>query len=534
MIGFDGIRQTIATDNVYLEPNISNINDYIHHSHRKSKNTIVQKIREKISMLNGGENKKQKIDDLKKYLQSVDLKLVNGTTFELVNALEIQDTCKILEKPIFVFNNNGEATWVETGLVRDGPYTKRTFDRNDPSVCVICYKHDKGVVEQFIRKLLKGIPRSKYFQSGLEGKFDIGTSRVEVFSVDSEDISGYESIIRKAIGQKMEYGEKWDLALVQVKQSFKNLPVTQNPYYRSKQLFLMHKIPVQNFTTELVHNNDSSLGFSLNNMALACYAKMGGIPWLLKCSPTLSHELVIGVGSANIGEDRGVRERVMGITTIFSGDGSYIVSNTTRAVKVEAYCTALSELLENAIDKISKKMNWQRGDTIRLVFHASVKKFNNDEIQAVKTVINKFSIYQIEYAFLKISDHHGLHMFDTSTMNFSKGKYAPERGKMFNLSHYESLIYLIGNNQLKTNIDGHPRGVILSIHKDSSFQDLKYLSSQLFNFSSHSWRSYFPNSMPVTISYADLIARSLGWLNKLPNWNDDILIGKIGQTQWFL
>ena len=40
--------------------------------------------------------------------------------------------------------------------------------------------------------------------------------------------------------------------------------------------------------------------------------------------------------------------------------------------------------------------------------------------------------------------------------------------------------------------------------------------------------------MPVTISYSDLIARNLGWLNQLPGWNDSVMIGKIGQSQWFL
>lgn len=534
VIGFDGNNQTIATDEVYLEPSIRNIDDYIQHSHGAYRDNIVEKIRVAISRFNGGKNKMEMINSLKKYFQSNHLDLIDGTGLYINDAPEVQGMCGYLDKPVFVFNDSGEANWVEKGIARHGPYTKRTFDRNDPSVCVICFKRDKGVVEQFVRKLLRGIPGSKYFRLGLEGKFDIGTSRVKVFTIDTDDFDGYRSVILKVLNEKADEGERWDLALVQVKQSFKDLYVTYNPYYCSKHLFLMHKVPVQCFTTELLHHDDYSLGYSLNNMALACYAKMGGIPWLLKCSPTLSHELVIGIGSANIGEGRGVMQRVMGITTIFTGDGSYIVSNTTKAVSPEAYCNALSELLDDTIEKISKRMNWQKGDTIRLVFHASVKKFNRDEIQAVTSVINKFSDYQVEYAFVKVSDHHGLHMFDSSTMNCSKGKYAPRRGRKFKLSHYENLIYLTGQQQLRTATHGHPRGVILSIHRDSTFKDLRYLSSQLFNFSSHSWRSYFPNPMPVTISYSDLIARNLGWLNRLPAWDDSILIGKIGQTQWFL
>jgi len=190
--------------------------------------------------------------------------------------------------------------------------------------------------------------------------------------------------------------------------------------------------------------------------------------------------------------------------------------------------------VNNKIEKIQKRMNWQRGDTIRIVFHASVKKFNREEIGAVRAVIEKYAKYNIEYAFLKISEHHGLHMFDTSSANERKGKYAPPRGKYLKLSDYELLVYLIGQNELKQVSDGHPRGLILNVHRDSTFKDIKYLSTQLFNFSSHSWRSYFPNPMPVTISYSDLIARNLGWLNQVPGWNDSVMIGRIGQTQWFL
>lgn len=534
VVGLDGSEHAIGSDDAYLEASVRNFDDYIQHTHGSLKDDIVERIRLTISTFNGGENKNNRINLLKRYFQSNGIDLVDGTRVGLKAAHNIQGMCGNLERPVFVFNDNGEANWAEKGLTQHGPYTKRTFDRNDPSVCVICSKHEKGVVEQFVRKFLKGMPKSKYFRSGLEGKFSIGTSRVEVFTTESDYVDGYKVAIDRALRQKVEEGERWDLALVQVRQSFKKLHVIDNPYYWGKNLFFLHQVPVQDFTIELLDQSDYSLGYSLNNMALACYAKMGGVPWLLKSSPTLSHELVVGIGSANIGQERGDNQRIMGITTVFSGDGSYIVSNTSKAVSPDAYCDALSTVLGETIDKIKERRNWQKGDTIRLVFHASVKKFNKDEIHAIRSVIDKYRDYEVEYAFLKISEHHGLHMFDAATAREEKGRLAPPRGKFLNLSKYETLVYLIGQRELRQISDGHPRGLILNIHRDSTFKDIKYLTAQLFNFSSHSWRSYFPNPMPVTISYSDLIARNLGWLNQLPGWNDSIMIGKIGQSQWFL
>ncbi|SEN59588.1 argonaute/piwi family protein [Nitrosomonas marina] len=534
VFGLDGSEHKIASSEAYLEASIKNFDDYIQHTHGSQKEDVVERIRIAISTFNGGENKNNRINLLKRYFQSNGIELVDGTLIGIKDANNIQGMCGNLERPIFVFNDNGEANWAEKGFTQYGPYTKRTFDRNDPSVCVICSKHDKGIVEQFIRRFLKGMPNSKYFRSGLEGKFSIGTSRVEVFTTDSDDVDGYKAAIDRSLKQKVEEGERWDLALVQVRQSFKKLNVIDNPYYWGKSLFFLHQVPVQDFTIELLDQSEYSLGYSLNNMALACYAKMGGVPWLLKSSPTISHELVVGIGSANIGNGRGNNQRIMGITTVFSGDGSYIVSSTSKAVAPDAYCDALSTILDETIAKIRKRMNWQKGDTIRLVFHASVKKFNKDEIQAVRSVIDKYRDYHVEYAFLKISENHGLHMFDAATASKDKGRFAPPRGKFLNLSKYETLVYLIGQSQLKQVSDGHPRGLLLNIHRDSTFKDIKYLTTQLYNFSSHSWRSYFPNPMPVTISYSDLIARNLGWLNQLPGWSDSIMIGKIGQSQWFL
>lgn len=528
------VVQADAKD-VYLEASRTNFDDYILHTHGVQKDVIVERIRQSVSIFNRGENKKARIDTLKKYIQSNTIPLIEGTRIEIEDAPDIERDCEQLQKPVFVFNDNGEADWAEKGLTQSGPYTKRTFDRNDPSICVICTQHDKGRVEQFVRKLLKGISNSKYFKNGLEGKFSLGTSRVEVFTTATDSVNAYKNAIEDAIRKKSDDGERWDLALVQVRQSFKKLKVTDNPYYIGKSLFFLHQVPVQDFTIELLTQSDYSLGYSLNNMALACYAKMGGVPWLLKSSPTLSHELVIGIGSANIGKERDMdNQRIMGITTVFSGDGSYIISNTSKAVVPEAYCETLTAVLRGTIEKIQKRMNWQKGDTLRLIFHAQVKKFNKDEIKAVRAVIDKYREYQIEYTFLKISEDHGLHLFDSATVGEQKGRLAPVRGKMFKLSKHEMLVYLIGQRELRQETDGHPRAVILNVHKDSTFKDIKYLSAQLYNFASHSWRSYFPNPMPVTISYSNLIARQIGWLNQLPSWNDSVMNGKIGQSQWFL
>ena len=63
---------------------------------------------------------------------------------------------------------------------------------------------------------------------------------------------------------------------------------------------------------------------------------------------------------------------------------------------------------------------------------------------------------------------------------------------------------------------------------------MTYLTRQVNTFACHSWRSYFPSPLPVTILYSELIARLLGHLSTLPQWNPSQMLGRIGETRWFL
>jgi hypothetical protein len=125
----------------------------------------------------------------------------------------------------------------------------------------------------------------------------------------------------------------------------------------------------------------------------------------------------------------------------------------------------------------------------------------------------------------------GVKDYETGTM---KGMFAPTRGTFLRLSDHEVLIALTGAREVKRPEDGLPRPLLLRLHKASTFRDTTYLARQLFVFSCHSWRSFFPSPVPVTVLYSRLIARMLGQLSTLPRWNPDALIGRMGESRWFL
>jgi hypothetical protein len=298
---------------------------------------------------------------------------------------------------------------------------------------------------------------------------------------------------------------------------------------------------VQEFTLETASLWEGQLAYALNNMALATYSKLGGTPWLLRCDRAIAHELVVGIGSANVGDGRlGNRERVVGFTTVFSGDGDYRLTNRSQAVPFEKYADELLATLKQTVETVSRDMNWQDGDHVRLVFHA-FKPFRNVEAESVKTLMQSLGSYDVDYAFVEISERHpylvfdeaqgGIYDYETKT---EKGVYAPDRGLMLNLSKWEVLIVLTGPRDVKRPEDGLPSPVLLRLHRASTFTDTTYLARQVYAFSNHSWKSFFPGSLPVTVEYSQLIAGLLGKLGRLPNWNSEVLWGRIGRSRWFL
>lgn len=489
-----------------------------------------------------------KLQDLRKvigYLQKQVVQVSNAVPVTVGTLLEgdALPTLETAPKPVYVFDPTGAKTdtWADGGLRNYGPYSQQTFSKNRPRIAVVCQASAKGRVEQFLHKFFNGQrhPKKKHgpFDNGFVGKYRLDGVSPKFFLTNNPTSDAYLHAAQEAISEE----DRWDLALVQIERGFRELEGINNPYFVTKHAFLTHQTPVQEFTLETASLWEGQLAYALNNMALATYSKLGGTPWLLRCDRAIAHELVIGIGSAEVGEGRlGNRERVVGFTTVFSGDGDYRIANRSQAVPYEKYGEALLATLKDTVDSVSMDMNWQQGDHVRLVFHA-FKPFRDIEAGAVKNLMNTLGLYDVDFAFIEISQDHPYVLFDEGQdgvydyeAKSKKGAYAPDRGKMLTLSKSEVLIVLTGPRDVKRPEDGLPSPVLLRLHRESTFTDMTYLARQVYAFANHSWKSFFPGSLPVTVLYSEMIAGLLGKLGGLPNWNADVLWGRIGRSRWFL
>lgn len=540
-------RERISSKEAFLDASPDAVMRMFQHEFGTDADPIRTRLFHLENEFNTGPRKWDKVKQVNKFLQTLSLELLPEIQFKFQPLLSKLPPVQSCAKSTYVFDPSGAQTdtWHDRGLREFGPYTRQTFTPSKPRICVICQEKVKGRVEQFLKKFLNGIPAvpngKVAFANGLTGKYRLENFTTTFFPTDSNSAEAYKKASLQAIQKSTSENFRWDLALVQEEEQFRSLIGDQSPYFVTKGIFLTQQIPIQEFRAEIMGILDSRLQYILNNMALATYAKMGGIPWLLKASPTIAHELIFGLGSANLRERRfdGAR-RLVGITTVFSGDGKYRVSSVSKAAAWENYGATVLDSLRETVTRIKTEMNWQAHDHVRLIFHA-FKPIKNFEVEAVKTAMSDLGDFDLDYAFLHVADHHPFLLFDLlekgrfdKENQRNKGVLVPNRGLFMHLSARETLLTLTGADQLKTANQGIPAPILLRLHPSSTFSDMTYLARQVFLFASHSWRSFFPSELPVTIKYSELIARLLGNLGTLSNWNPDVMVGRIANTRWFL
>ncbi len=443
-----------------------------------------------------------------------------------------------LRRPDFIFDPTGAKTktWHDFGLNDFGPFDSEFFTCKEPRIVVITPEDAQGEAELFAKQLRDGIANSKGFQKGFVRKYHLNGCKIVVQSFKrGENLArAYREACIKALQ------DRYDLALVVIEERFHELHGDANPYLVSKAVFMGQGVPVQEVEIETIRSTPYQIQYILNNMALACYCKLGGIPYAITSSPVVAQELVIGLGSAIIRKQRlQGSDRVVGITTIFSADGTYLLSNASKEADYEGYVDELLSSLRCCIEDVKKRNAWQDGDQVRLVFHV-FKPLQDLEAIAIKRFVEEIAgKYQIEFAFLTFTRDHPFTMFDQNQAGVGewgpkKGALVPERGFAINTSGNQALLTVTGPRQLKTALQGCPKPIILKLHRESTFRDLGYLTHQAYRFTFLSWRSFFPTTSPVTIAYSQLIARMLGELKGVSNWNPETLRTRLRTSGWFL
>jgi hypothetical protein len=546
---------TIEASDAFLEPRPENMARCVRHYAGSSADRVLSSADATATKLLGGQDRLSLIGKTFDYLRKQTIDLAPGCPLVLGPLAgskpgSLPFRFESIGKPRLVFDPSGTKSdsWNERGLDQYGPYDQRTFTPKQLRIAVVCQAVHEGQVDAFLAKFLDGLPDVKTgngdfvrapYAKGFIRRYALEAPKLQTFTANNASVAAYTVACREAIEAATDGGFEWNLAIVQIDQDFRELPGPDNPYFATKAMFLKSRVPVQEITLETMRFNDQQLVFALNNMSVATYSKIGGIPWLLKSNPTVAHELVVGIGSQTLSTSRlGHQERVVGITTVFSSDGKYLLDDRTAAVPYDQYKAELFKSLSRSIENVRKIDNWRSTDAVRLIFHV-FKQMADDEAEAVADLVESLGLSQVKFAFLHVVDNHPFTIFDEANTGVRqggglKGVFVPDRGVAMAVGEGETLLCLTGPRDIKQARHGMPQPTLLRLHRRSTFRDMTYLTRQAFDFSCHSWRMFTPAPMPITIHYSELIARLLAGLRHVPSWDQDAMLGPMSRTRWFL
>ena len=441
------------------------------------------------------------------------------------------------------------ADYAWRGITNHGPYSKDTFPKRSPNILVVFPQVAQGQTETFLRYFREGIAfpgEDSQYPGGFAKLFGLANPSFQLCKVAACGTGSGATAYRKAIEQHLAGATvSPDAAMVILPDEQAKLPDGENPYLSSKACLLLAGIPSQELLLTRISRRPKDLQYILQNVSIAVYAKMNGTPWTVNQDKTISDELVIGIGSAELQGSRFVnKQRFVGITTVFQGDGNYLLGHISKECSFEEYPDVLLASTTEILEDIKKRNGWNPGDNIRVIFHSykPLKKFEIAEItkRAAKAVGREQTI---EFAFLTVSFEHPFLAIDLAQPGYAKsrdprakrkGRFVPERGTITQIGRYTRLVSANGPALIKREPAPLPSPLLVHLHRASTFHDLSYLSEQVLKFTSLSWRSTLPARKPVSIYYSELIAGLLSRLRNVPDWTPAVLNMKLRASRWFL
>jgi hypothetical protein len=433
------------------------------------------------------------------------------------------------------------------GLVQYGPYDRTSFSTRSPKIFVVFPKAFQGKVESFLAALRDGMGVSgRAYETGFTKVMGLVKTDYVMCPVDLAGVA------RNAIAQKyreaIETGLQQDAsphaAIVVLQNEHATLPGLHNPYIQTKSMLMTLGIASQEVRMSTVTQSPGGLPYTLRNIAVSLYAKMNGTPWTVSQDQKISDELVIGMGFAELTGSRvDARQRHVGITTVFSGDGTYVLGNVSKECAYKEYPQIVRDTMISVLKDVKKKNNWQPGDTVRIVFHAHRPLKRVDVAKIVFDCAREIGAEQdVQLAFVTVTHDHPFYLIDRTARGVPakygseqrKGVFAPDRGTIARIGRHTRLLATNSGTLVKRPLTPLPQPLLISVHPDSTFSDVDYLSEQVLKFTSLSWRSVLPSRTPVTISYSERIAELLGRLREVPDWSSVALSVKLKYSRWFL
>lgn len=427
----------------------------------------------------------------------------------------IQLPTKSLEKKNYVFSDEHTHDSQFMGIKQYRPL--EALDRN-PTIFFV-YRQQDRLVSLDLYKALRGERFPTVFP-GTETMFGFSMTPSNVRGIVVSDFK--ESEMQRVRDTLLESGNGPVLAILVAPWDDEEVEDSQD-YFRTKHIFVSARIPsqvVRLYTLE----RDYRLQWSTSNIALQCFAKLGGKPW--KVQPRHRRCLIIGIGQSHRESySNGKRsiEKYYAYSVLTDSSGLF------KELRVLGRSNEPREYLDQLKKNVAGIVRDHRETFDRFVIHAPYK-IRADELDSIKEVfVPSGEGDSRQFVVLKINENNDF--FGYSTINNS---LVPFESTYANLAGDEFLVWFEGLQYHNPKVARrYSRPIHIAFHYSkpqlSEKDHLNYLQDAL-NLSGANWRGFNAKNLPVSIYYAQLIARFTNRFDELglPEINFENL------TPWFL
>ncbi|MEL4238306.1 Piwi domain-containing protein [Shewanella xiamenensis] len=414
-----------------------------------------------------------------------------------INFLSIPNTSfdiNHIQKPIqYYYNKSTTKGFTHTAISQLKPLSFDQFYGKQIHICAFIPKSDAKQCERMLANL----------KENLSIIFHLSRIIIDNIYVD-DDRREHINIISKFDNKQ------FDLSIIFLYRNDKNQPIPTSAYNRLKAKLISKQIPSQTILVENVRDNNE---YTLRNLSLNVYAKIGGTPWSIEKDGSAINEFVMGIGSTI--DEYGARN--IGFASVFDHLGSYIVGSCSPLCRITEYRETLQNYISKLLTEIIEARGITKGSKIRLTFHLFKDASMKYEINAINQCLEDFNDYEIEFAILSVSYNHPFKLFKNI-------KDQLDRGCFIKLSNNLALMSMGGKGNTPLQIKLDPR---------STYKDLFELSKQVLFFSHLSHRSFMPGKSPVTVIYPHRLAKLTSDLLAINHWDVDSLYN-MRDKLWFI
>jgi hypothetical protein len=314
--------------------------------------------------------------------------------------------------------------------------------------------------------------------------------------------------------------------------------ILESPYYVAKTELSAKGIPCQLLTIQKLRN-DEIFKWSLANIALQTYSKLGYIPWVVETNDQ-PNDLIIGIGQRIIRSNRiGQTKRFMGYTTAYQNNGAFLTFQGISGIdQKDNYCEQLSQSVSGGISAFHANQTGQGlplADPDRVIIH-SFKKVSDIEINAVEEGIKGCTQNHnlIPYALLHIDGSSNFLTFDNDHRT-----YLPKMGLSVWLGPLQALLLTEGRERYERQKMGFPSPLKIQMDSRSKLNEdladaIPNLIHQIYDLSKVNWRGFNAAAVPITLSYSKLIAELIASCQDPELWEKIANAPTLRNKAWFL